>query len=600
MTTTIIFTDLNRGYSWEVEMPSDEVSAEAYASKIVRMGARNDQALAYAVKPVTTETKGNIAMSVPALEIPTVARGAVRAFIKGQSGFDAWQAAKGIAASRDVRNAHLVEYAEEHGLLEEVKDIIARANAPQPAQPSQSLQDMLDERDLASEGIFDVVPAALPNPPAEIVVPEAQIEGRKPRSATQSPVESETEVQSPMTQQFDASSLLSPVEPFLSPLVRGELEKALAPVIAAANKPAVVKTITKTVTVEAQPLAPVGQAPYAVKTDLTSEFGKLFGLKGQSEYLKSHVTLWNSCGASPAVDPYYVVDAENMGALALGAEAGLNVWQVGPAGSGKTTQPEQFAAHTGRPFVKITFSRQTEIADLVGGYEVKDGATQWKDGALIAAMKRPGTVILFDEPTLAPAGVQAIIQAVTDEHRTFTIQATGEVVRAAHGIVFVVADNTNGSGDDTGQYAGTNQANAALVNRFKAMVRVDYLSKSQETKALRNHTGAPTPACEHVVDFFHKARKLPELETVVLSLRQMTGLVKLVAAGFPSKVALRMALLERLPNTERAALETLATLDWGSQFEALMKGQALSPAIAPSDGNASRAFDDEISASLSR
>jgi MoxR-like ATPase len=556
------------------------------------MGARNDQALAYAVKPVAIETKGNIAMSAPAsqtLQIPTVARGAVRAFIRGHHSFDAWIAAQGIA-SRDVKNADLIDYAERHGLLEEVKNLIAAAtNNGGFASVSQSVDALLDE--------------TLPNPPAEIVVSQSlqeMFEAQEPHSATQSATQSETEVQSPMTQQFDANAILSPVEPFLSPLVRAELEKALASVVAAANKPAVVKTITKTVTVEAQPLAPVGQAPYAVKTDLTSEFGKLFGLKGQSEYLKSHVTLWNSCGASPAVDPYYVVDAENMGALALGAEAGLNIWQVGPAGSGKTTQPEQFAAHTGRPFVKITFSRQTEIADLVGGYEVKDGATQWKDGALIAAMKRPGTVILFDEPTLAPAGVQAIIQAVTDEHRTFTIQATGEVVRAAPGIVFVVADNTNGSGDDTGQYAGTNQANAALVNRFKAMVRVDYLSKAQETKALKNHTGAPHAACEHVVDFFHKARKLPELETVVLSLRQMTGLVKLVAAGFPSKVALRMALLERLPNTERAALETLATLDWGQQFEALMKGQALSPAIAPSDGAASNAFDDEISASLNR
>lgn len=528
-------------------------------------------------------------MSTTNLEIPTVARGAVRAFIRGHHAFDAWLTAQGIA-SRDVKNADLIDYAETHGLLEEVKDLIARAT--QGATIVQSP----DQGQAAGS-------PALPNPPAQIDVSQSlqdMFAAQEPSSATHSPVETFSEVQSPMTQQFDANALLSPVEPFLSPLVRGELEKALAPVIAAANKPAVVKEVVKTVTVQAMPTAPAGQAPYAVKTGLTAPFGKLFGVKGAHDYINSPVELWDSHGASPATDPFFIVDNEVMGALVLGSEEGLNVWQVGPAGSGKTTQPEQFAAHTGRPFVKITFSRQTEVADLVGGYEVKDGATVWKDGALIAAMKRPGTVILFDEPTLAPAGVQAVIQAVTDEHRTFTIHATGEVVRAAPGIVFCVADNTNGSGDDTGQYAGTNQSNAALVNRFKVMVRVDYLSKAQETRALQNHTGAPREACDHVVDFFQKARKLPELEGVVLSLRQMTGLVKMTARGFPAKVAMKVALLERLPNTERAALETLATLDWGSQFEALMKGQKPTTQSPVSDSGASRAFDDEVSASLNR
>jgi hypothetical protein len=132
---------------------------------------------------------------------------------------------------------------------------------------------------------------------------------------------------------------------------------------------------------------------------------------------------------------------------------------------------------------------------------------------------------------------------------------------------------------------------------------VDYLSKPQESKALANHTGAPVKACAHVVDFFHAARKLPELEGVVLSLRQMTGLVKIVAQGFPAKVAFRTSLLERLPATERAALETLVTLDWGSQFESLMRGEdpyGLSPIAQASDSLAGRAFDDEVSASLNR
>jgi MoxR-like ATPase len=183
----------------------------------------------------------------------------------------------------------------------------------------------------------------------------------------------------------------------------------------------------------------------------------------------------------------------------------------------------------------------------------------------------------------------------------YTIHATGEVVRCAPGVVFVVADNTNGSGDETGQYAGTNQANAALVNRFKRMVRVDYMSKRQETAALVNHTNVSWDAAEHVTTFMAHARKLPAMEGVVLSLRQMVGFVNTVKDGFNAKSAFEVAILSRLPNAERAALETLATLQWTEAFENLLLG--ITPAaegLAPADSAASNAFDDDVTASLNR
>jgi cobaltochelatase CobS len=108
-------------------------------------------------------------------------------------------------------------------------------------------------------------------------------------------------------------------------------------------------------------------------------------------------------------------------------------------------------------------------------------------------MRAPGTIILIDELTIAPAGVQAIIQLVADDHRSITLP-TGEVVKAADGVMFVVADNTNGAGDEGGLYAGTNISNVALVTRFKRMIHVDYLTVQKEAEALSNHTSCPMPA----------------------------------------------------------------------------------------------------------
>jgi cobaltochelatase CobS len=472
------------------------------------------------------------------IQIPTAARGAVRAFIKADARWEPWINAKGIA-SRDARNSDLLVYAAEHDMLAQVEHIIANAvgSAPIAAAPLENSTAM-----------------------------------------------------TPTHGAFDVESLLSGVEQFLSPLVKRELEQALAPVVVAANKPAVVQTIEKVVTVAAQPTAPAGAIPYAVKTGATIEFAKLFGVRTSQAFGKKPITLWEAHGYAPQPDPFYVVDVEGMAALALAGEHGTNVWLVGPSGSGKTTMVEMFAAYTGRPYVKITCTKQTDVVDLVGSTAAKDGTTYWQDGALLEAIRRPGTVIVIEEPMTMSAGAQMIIQNMTDDHRTYTVHATGEVVKVAPGVCFVIGDNTNGSGDETGQYAGTNTANASLVNRFKRMVRVDYLTKAQEAGALVNRTGIPLAAAEHVADFMARARRLPEMEGVALSLRQMVGFVGAFKDGFSAKSAFEMAVLTRLPSTERAAMETMATLQWSDAFEALMQGQT-APATA-SDSAASNAFAD--------
>jgi cobaltochelatase CobS len=189
-----------------------------------------------------------------------------------------------------------------------------------------------------------------------------------------------------------------------------------------------------------------------------------------------------------------------------------------------------------------------------------------------------------------------IIQNMTDDFRSYTIHSTGEVVQVAPGVLFVITDNTNGSGDETGQYAGTNPANQSLVNRFKRMVQVDYLSKAQETAAIVQHTSIPQPAAEHIADFMARARKLPEMEGVALSIRLMVGFIGMVKDGFPAKYAFECAVLTRLPGTERAVMETMATLQWSTEFENLMAG---APSNTASTSPAADAFDDEVSASFS-
>lgn len=535
--------------------------------------------------------------------IPTSARGRVRAFIKAQPGFEAFCHKLGVE-SRAALNSQLLEFALQNGLMPQVQAIINSSTG------TSTMGTPVKSPVTASEEFAAKVASRTPVIHHDVEAGDdfagaMRIEREKEEAAKAAaiqPTNAEEATRMPVAP-YDAELILKSVDQFLSPLVRKELAAALLPVVAAANKPAEVVEKTVTVEVPSMPQTPAGAAPFALRTGGKVEVSKLFGVKTSNAYGKMPITLWNSHGAAPALDPYYVVNLANMALLATAAEHETNVWLVGPGGSGKTTLPEQFCAFTGRPFVKITFTRQTEVGEVVGNTGFREGKTFWEDGALIAAMRRPGTVILFDELTIAPAGVQAIVQAVTDDHRSYTIHATGEVVKAAPGVVFVVADNTNGTGDETGQYAGTNQSNAALVNRFKRMIRVDYMTRGQEVAALVNHTRVSEAAAGHVVDFFSRARKLPDMEGAVLSLRQMTGFVNTVKDGFSSKMAFEVAILNKLASTERAVIEALATLEWNQQFETLLNGSptAVEPAMAgPSDSRAAQAFDDEVTASLNR
>ena len=495
-------------------------------------------------------------------------RGKVRAFVKAQPQWMAWIAAQGIE-SREAKNKDLLDFALIHGLTAQVLSILNGAPAVNaPANLHAPVNALID---------------------AGLAALDDEDEDERMEAVAAKADEDEALVKgSPIT----AEGLLSAVDQFLSPLVKQELMVALAPVIAAANKPAV--EVEKIVYQQAMPVAPTGALPYAQPGNKV-KVGKLFGFKtGNANAL---VTLWEAHGAAPAIDPFFVVDAGNMAMLATAIERGSNVWLGGPAGSGKSTLPQQFAAYTGRPFVKLSFTKQSNVDDQLGGTGVKAGDTGWVDGVLIQAVRRPGTVILLDEITLAPPGVQGLFQGVADDHRTIFL-STGEKVTCAPGVVFVVADNTFGFGDETGQYHGTHAANGALVNRFKRMLKVDYLTTQQEAQALANHTAAPLAACQHVAEFAARARKLPAMDGVILSLRNMVGFVQTVQDGFTVKEAANVTMLNRLPATERAALEVLFTLTWEGEFESLMHGSAAQP-VASSSASAA-AFDDEVSASFNR
>jgi cobaltochelatase CobS len=497
--------------------------------------------------------------------LPAAARNAVRHLVRNHPDYESAANSVGLDASRSMTKDQLMSMIETLGLEQTVMDIAAKMQNAAPvlsATMGQSRPAFRDPDETETETESGPVPESQPAP-------------------------------TPDEYEALAESVLDTVRPVLAPKIVKQVESALAPLLAAAKKPAV--EIVRTVTVDESglPVAPVIPAIRPAEIVGKSTLGKIYGLKGNGPGLSSPVSLWNSADA-PSPDPFYVPEPSTLSRIISMLEDSHFVWMVGPPGTGKTITPMEFAARTGRPFVRIALDKVSDPVDLFGTPGLRSGNTFWTDGKVTAAIRRPGTVILLDEITACPPGITMVFQTLLD-HR-FLVLPNGERVQCAPGVLFCAADNTNGTGDTTGLFHGTNQANAAMVDRFAIMVKVDYLPAKLEAEALSNRTTAPLAACQMVVEFVRGARGLAGFEAQPLSLRRMVAFVSMCRKGFSPKVAFEDCFLSRMAEDERLKLESHFKIQFTSEsvFMAALNGTAgpapVSVSTAPEQVSARNAF----------
>lgn len=66
---------------------------------------------------------------------------------------------------------------------------------------------------------------------------------------------------------------------------------------------------------------------------------------------------------------------------------------------------------------------------------------------------------------------------------------------------FVATGNTNGSGDETGLYQGTNLQNSANYDRFGMVVNKQYLNKKNESIILQKKVGLVSADADKMAEF---------------------------------------------------------------------------------------------------
>ena len=301
-----------------------------------------------------------------------------------------------------------------------------------------------------------------------------------------------------------------------------------------------------------------------VNTALTERpASELFDLSASAPGLVAYAT--DDAVAAPEYD-FNAVHSSGVLAHVLIAQATQqNVWLSGEKGTGKTTFCQSFAKATGRPFHRISHTKQMECADLIGS-RIFDatGAMVWADGQLTQAMRAPNAVILLDEPSLN-GGACEMYQTILDEGY-LTIPATGERVALSPDHLVIAADNTSGDGDVSGGYHGTAPLNEAFLDRFAYIVQMQFMPVDIEAALLARFCSAANARAiaEYAVVIRNAVTDGQVMEPI--SYRRLEALAISIGCGMGSETALTTAVFNHVRNSTdeefyRLQAHTILSLD---------------------------------------
>lgn len=276
----------------------------------------------------------------------------------------------------------------------------------------------------------------------------------------------------------------------------------------------------------------------------------------------------------PVIDPNFIFpDEETVSlAMALDARVRIPVLLWGYHGSGKSTLAEQVCARTNRPAMRVQHSVDTEGSDIVGQWVLAGGETKFVYGPLARAM-RDGLVYIADEYDFALPNVLAIYQAVLEGAPLFIKQAPDDmaVIVPHPDFRFVATGNTNGSGDETGLYQGTQIQNAANYSRFGLTLKIDYQAPKNEKQIIVKRVGQiPDEDLNLLMEFTKLVREGYDNKhiTNTLSTRELVVIAKLAilrGSKAPNwEYAVNHAFNNRMSGVDHAAVKEIMQRVFGS------------------------------------
>lgn len=274
----------------------------------------------------------------------------------------------------------------------------------------------------------------------------------------------------------------------------------------------------------------------------------------------------------PDVDDNYVFNVELLKMVMIAFELNMPIYLWGYHGTGKTTLLEQASARTGRPFMRVQHTANTEEAEVIGQWVVdaKDGVsvTEFQLGPLPTAMVN-GYNFCADEYDVAQPGIVALYQSVLEGKPLYIKNAPPalRMIRPHPNFRMMATGNTNGGGDESGLYQGTQIQNAANYSRFRITEEVTYMDEKLEIAVIQGQARIEKRDSERLVKFANMVRDQFKSGKIGMTVSPR----ELISAGLLGRVrggnfrkGLEAAFINRLSRVDKEAVGQLAQRIFGN------------------------------------
>ena len=268
----------------------------------------------------------------------------------------------------------------------------------------------------------------------------------------------------------------------------------------------------------------------------------------------------------PEVSDNYVYDPDELKNVILALELNIPCYVWGHKGSGKSELCEQIAARTKRGFLRVQHTVNTEESHIVGQWTVRNGQTEFELGPLPTAMLN-GWMYCADEYDFALPSVLSVYQAVLEGKALMIKEADAKnrIIKPHPNFRFIATGNTNGSGDETGLYQGTNIQNSANYDRFGMVIQKQYMKKDQEAKILQGRVGLVKEDADKMVEFAALVREAYDGAKIsdVISPRTLINAAMIGVKRGSFRQGLELAFINKLTKVDREVCGGLAQRVFG-------------------------------------
>jgi cobaltochelatase CobS len=216
--------------------------------------------------------------------------------------------------------------------------------------------------------------------------------------------------------------------------------------------------------------------------------------------------------------------------------------------------------------MRVQHTVNTEESHIVGQWTVKGGHTVFELGPLPLAMIN-GWMYSADEYDFMLPSVSSVYQAVL-EGKPLMIKeadAANRIIKPHPNFRFVATGNTNGSGDETGLYQGTNIQNAANYDRFGMVIHKQYMKKAAESQILQNRVGLVKEDADKMVEFAGLVREAYDGAKIsdVISPRTLIYAAKIGVKRGSFRQGITLSFINKLSKIDREVCDGLAQRIFG-------------------------------------